>query len=86
MPYIGSNLMSAIAVSAEDERRIVRLGKKLGVRSKAGVVRLAVDELERRVERSQLGEAIQAYVDKYGQLDRAENLQLSTGGVARDDT
>jgi hypothetical protein len=78
--------MSAIAVSAEDERRIVRLGKRLGVRSKAGVVLLAGDELERRVERSQLGEAIQAYVDKYGQLDRAENLQLSTGGVARDET
>lgn len=78
--------MSAIAVSAEDERRIVRLGKRLGVRSKAGVVRLAVDELERRVERSQLGAAIQDYVDKYGQLDRAENLQLSTGGVARDET
>lgn len=76
----------AIAVSPEDERRIVRLGKRLGVRSKAGVVRLAVDELERRVERSQLGEAIQAYVDKHGQLDRAENLQLSPGGVARDET
>lgn len=64
----------------------MRLGKRLGVRSKAGVVRLAVDELERRVERSQLGEAIQAYVDKHGQLDRAENLQLSPGGVARDET
>jgi predicted kinase len=86
MRYIRGSMMSAIAVSAEDERRIVRLGKKLGVRSKAGVVRLAVDELERRVERSQLGEAIQAYVDQYGQLDRSENLQLSAGGVARDDT
>jgi len=35
--------MGAIAVPAEDERRIVRLGKRLGVRSKAGVVDLADD-------------------------------------------
>jgi hypothetical protein len=77
--------MGAIAVSADDERRIVRLGKRLGVRSKAGVVRLAVDELERRVEREQLGDAIRSYVQKYGRLDREENRQLSAGGVARDE-
>lgn len=78
--------MGAIAVSAEDERRIVRLGKRLGVASKAGVVRLAVDELERRVERDQLGETVRTYVRKYGNLDREENFQLTPGGVARDDT
>jgi hypothetical protein len=77
--------MGAIAVSADDERRIVRLGKRLGVRSKAGVVRLAVDELERRVEREQLGDAIRSYVQKFGRLDREENRQLSAGGVARDE-
>jgi len=77
--------MPAIAVSAEDERRIVRLGRRLGVRSKAGVVRLAVDELERRVERQELGAAIRAYVRKYGRLDRKENAALSASGVARDD-
>ncbi len=77
--------MAAIAISREDERRIVRLGKRLGVDSKAGVIRLAVEELERRVERERLGEAVRSYVRKYGRLDRAENLKLSTGGVARDE-
>jgi len=78
--------MGAIAVSAEDERRILRLGKRLGVRSKAGVVHVAVAELERRVERQESAEAIRAYVRKYGRLDRQENAMLSTGGVARDES
>ena len=78
--------MGAIVVSREDERRIVRLGKRLGVGSKAGVVRLAVDELERRVEREHLGDSIRTYVKKYGRLDRNENLHLGAGGVARDET
>lgn len=77
--------MGAIAVSAHDERRIVRLGKRLGVRSKAGVVRLAVDELERRVERQELAGAVREYVRKYGRLDRRENATLSAAGVARDE-
>ncbi|TMA46337.1 MAG: hypothetical protein E6J83_06715 [Deltaproteobacteria bacterium] len=75
--------MAAIAVSTRDERRIVRLGKRLGISSKAGVVRLAVDELERRVERQELGAAIRDYVRKYGRLDRRENAALGTAGVAR---
>ncbi len=29
--------MAAIAVSADDERRIVQLGKRLGARSKSGL-------------------------------------------------
>jgi hypothetical protein len=77
--------MPAIAVSADDERRIVQLGKRLGVRSKAGVVRLAVDELERRLRRQELTEAVRAYVRQYGKLDRRENAILSAGAVARDD-
>ena len=77
--------MGAIAVSATDERRIVRLAKRLGLRSKAGVVRLAVDELERRVARDQLGTAIREYVRKYGRLDRRENALLGTAGVAREE-
>jgi hypothetical protein len=85
MQYIRRLIMGAVAVSADDERRIVRLGKRLGVRSKAGVVRLAVDELERRVEREELGDAIRGYVRKYGRLDRQENRDLGAGGVARDE-
>lgn len=78
--------MGAIAVSATDERRIVRLAKRLGLRSKAGVVRLAVDELERRVARDQMGTAIREYVRKYGHLDRQENASLGPAGVARADS
>lgn len=77
--------MGAIAVSADDERRIVRLEKRLGVRSKAGVVCLAVDELERRLERQEVVNAVREYVARHGQLDRRENAMVSTAGVARDD-
>ncbi len=78
-------MMGAIAVSAKDEQRIVRLGKQLGVRSKAGVVRLAVDELERLVTRHEVGAAIREYVRKYGRLDRRENAVVGTTGVIRND-
>ncbi len=65
--------------------RIVRLGKRLGVRSKSGVVRLAVKELERQLERRELADALRTYVRKFGTLDRRENAELSSAGVARDE-
>lgn len=77
--------MAAIAVSASDEKRITRLAKRLGLRSKAGVVRLAVEELERRVSRESLGSEIREYVRKHGNRDRQENASLNAAGVARDD-
>jgi hypothetical protein len=86
MLTIRSNIMAAIAVSASDEKRITRLAKRLGLRSKAGVVRLAVEELERRVSRESLGSEIREYVRKHGNVDRRENASLSAAGVARDDT
>ena len=78
--------MAAIAVSSEDERRIVQLGRRLGLRSKSGVVRLALQELERQVERQELASAVRAYVRKFGALDRREHAALSTAGVARDES
>ena len=77
--------MPAITVSPDDERRIVRLGKRLGVRSKSGVVGLAIKELERHLERRELADALRTYVRKFGTLDRRENAELSSGGVARDE-
>jgi hypothetical protein len=77
--------MGAIAVSPTEERRIARLAKKLGMRSKAGVVRLALAELDRQVERREVGKAIQDYVRRYGALDRRENASISPAGVARDE-
>ncbi len=78
--------MPAIAVSDVDQRRIARLGKRLGVRSKAGVVRIALAELERRVERSEMGAVIREYVRKHGALDRRENASLGAAGAVRDDS
>ena len=77
--------MAAIAVSDDDERRIVRLRRKLGVRSKAGVVRIALDELERRLERKEKAAVIREYVRKHGGLDQRENRLLSGAGVGRDE-
>lgn len=77
--------MGAIAVSSDDEKRIRRLAKQLGMASKAAVVRLAVDELERRVSREAMRQAIRGYVARYGALDREENLQLIAAGVAREE-
>jgi hypothetical protein len=85
MLNIMEEIMGAIAVSPTDEQRIKRLGKRLGVRSKAGVVRLAVDELERAVARREMTTAVKEYVRRHGGLDRAENFALGSGGVARDD-
>jgi len=85
MSDIMSLIMGAIAVSSEDEKRIVALAKKLGVRSKAGLVRVAVDELERSVARREMTSAVRDYVRRHGHLDRAENAALGTGGVARDE-
>ena len=75
--------MGAIAVSPTDERRIVRLRKVLGVRSKAGVVRLALDELETRLQRREIAATIREYVRRHGERDRRENAVLSRAGVGR---
>ena len=78
--------MGAIAVSKIDEERIERLRQKLKIGSKARVVRLAVDELERRVEQNEMSGIVREYVAKYGKLDREENASLSPAAVARDET
>ena len=75
--------MAAIAISKTDEARIERLQKKLRVRSKSGVVRLAVEELERRIEEREMVGLVREYVQKYGTLDRQENAELSPAAVAR---
>lgn len=77
--------MGAVAVSEADAKRITRLGKKLGVRSKAGLVRIALEELERRVARGEIGASIREYVRKHAELDRRENAFLSAAGSGRDE-
>ena len=78
--------MGAIAISDADERRIGRLRRKLGIPSKAGLVRVALDELERRVERKEMAAIIRDYVRRHGGLDRRENRLLSGAGVGRDES
>jgi len=75
--------MAAIAISKTDEERIERLQKKLRVRSKSGVVRLAVEELERRIEDREMAGLVREYVQTYGALDREENEELGPAAVAR---
>jgi hypothetical protein len=75
--------MAAVAISKMDEERIKRLQKRLHVRSKSGVVRLAVEELERKLEEREMVGLVREYVEKYGSLDREENADLSPAGVAR---
>ena len=72
-------------MSPECERRIARLAKRRGLKTKAGVVRLALAELERRVAWQQTGTEIRDYARKYGRADRRENALLSAAGVGRTD-
>ncbi|MBI4516451.1 MAG: hypothetical protein HY699_11625 [Deltaproteobacteria bacterium] len=75
--------MGVVALSRVDEERVERLRKSFKKRSKAELVRLALDELERRVERRALRVAVRQYVKQHGALDRAENAALSPAGTAR---
>ncbi len=77
--------MGAIAVSAADEERIARLVERVGVRSKAAVVRIALDELERVMARRELATAVRDYVRRHGDLDRRENAMIAGGWAVHED-
>ena len=75
--------MGAIAVSRADEAQIVELMRELGVKSKASVVRAALQTLREQLERGRLRSEIQESVRKCAQADRAENRSLAAGAVSR---
>lgn len=75
--------MGAIAVSREDEVQIVELMRELGVKSKARVVRAALQTLRQQLEREKLRSEIQESVRKCARADRAENRVLARGAVSR---
>ena len=75
--------MGATAVSKEDEAQIAALMRELGVKSKAGVVRAALQTLSQQVERERLRSEIEESVRKCARADQAENLVLAGGAVAR---
>ncbi len=75
--------MGAIAVSVRDEQQIERLRKVLRIRTKSGVVRVALKTLEERTEQDRLKGAIQESVRRCGIADARENQELYPAGVAR---
>ena len=75
--------MGAIAVSREVEVQIVELMRELGVKSKARVVRTALQTLKKQLEREKLRSEIQESVRKCARADRAENRVLAGGAVSR---
>ena len=75
--------MGAIAVSREDEAQIVELMRELGVKSKARVVRAALQTLRQKLERERLRSEIEESVRKCARADHAEHRALAGGAVSR---
>ena len=75
--------MGAIAVSKEDEGQIGELMRELGVKSKAQVVRAALQTLRERLEQEKLRSQIRESVQRCARADRRENRLLAPGGVTR---
>ena len=75
--------MGAIAVSRKDDVQIVELMRELGVKSKASVVRAALQTLREQLERERLRSEIEESVRKCAQADQAENRALAAGAVSR---
>jgi pyrroline-5-carboxylate reductase len=76
-------IMGAIAVSQRDEQQIERLRKALRVRTKSGVVRVALKILEEKTEEERLRGAIEESVRRCGPADARENQELYPAGIAR---
>ena len=75
--------MGAIAVSAKDEQQIERLQKALRIRTKSGIVRVALKALEEKTEEQRLRSAIEESVRRCGTADARENNELYPAGIAR---
>ena len=75
--------MGAIAVSMETEQQIERLRKALGIPSKAGLLRIALQTLEEKTEKERLRAEIRESVRCCADADRDENLALFPAGAAR---
>lgn len=75
--------MGAIAVSKKEEQQIERLCKELRIPSKTGLIRVALQTLERKIEEERLRREIQESVRRCGAADKEENRELFHAGVAR---
>ena len=75
--------MGAIAVSKNEEEQIERLRKELKIPSKSGLIRAALNALEKKTEEDKLRREILESVRRCGEADREENQELFHAGVAR---
>ncbi len=75
--------MGAIAVSKKEEQQIEKLRKELGIASKSGVIRTALEVLERQSQEEKLRREIQDSVGRCASADLEENKELFPAGVAR---
>lgn len=74
--------MGAIAVSKETEQQIDRLRKVLGIPSKAGILRVALQTLEEKTEKERLRAEIRESVRQCAVADQEENRALLPAGTA----
>lgn len=75
--------MGAIAVSKQDERQIEKLRTELGIPTKSGLIRAALNALEEKTEQDRLRREIRESVRRCAAADREENRELFPAGIAR---
>ena len=76
-------IMGAVAVSKEDEQQIQRLCKELGIPTKAGLIRAALQTLEKQTNEERLRREIEESVRRCAAADKEENQELFPAGIAR---
>ena len=75
--------MGAIAVSKKEEEQIDKLRKELGIATKSGLIRAALEALEKKSQEEKLRREIRESVKRCASADREENRELLSAGVAR---
>ncbi|MFB3122176.1 MAG: hypothetical protein ACE10H_08335, partial [Candidatus Binatia bacterium] len=72
-----------IAVSKKEEHLIKRLCKELKISTKSGLIRAALEALDRKTKEERLRREIQESVRRCAAADKKENRELFSAGVAR---
>lgn len=75
--------MGAIAVSKKEEQQIEKLRKELGIPTKSGLIRAALNTLEEKAEEESLRREVQKSVRRCAAADKDENRELLNAGIAR---
>ena len=75
--------MGAIAVSKKEEEQIEMLRKELGIATKSGLIRSALNALEQKSQEEKLRREIRDSVNRCAAADRKENNELFMAAVAR---